>query len=285
MPCTTLVDAGTLREHLEDPDWMVVDCRFSLDDPEAGGRAYAAAHIPGAVYAHLDRDLSGPVVPGVTGRHPLPDPDRLSAWLSARGVDASVQVVAYDNKGGAIAARLWMLLRWLGHAAVAVLDGGWSAWCAAGHPTTQDAETPVPRQFIPAPASALLVDAATVERLRNDPACRLLDARARPRYRGEVEPIDPVAGHIPGAVSAPFAENLAPDGRFLPPEELRARFKALLGGVPPSAAVCYCGSGVTANHILLAMEYAGLPGARLYAGSWSEWITDPSRPVATGEDA
>ncbi|GIV61135.1 MAG: putative 3-mercaptopyruvate sulfurtransferase [Rhodothermaceae bacterium] len=258
----------------------MVDCRFSLQDPERGRRAYREAHIPGAVYAHLDDDLSGPVVPGRTGRHPWPDPDALAATLSAFGIDETVQVVAYDDAGGAIAARLWGLLTWLGHDAVAVLDGGWPAWQRAGYPVRGGEERRPPRRFVPRPRPGLLVTAGDVERVRQDPAWRLLDARAPERFRGEHEPIDPVAGHIPGAVSAPFAGNLDDGGRFLPPETLRARYATLLGEVPPERVVCYCGSGVTANHVRLAMAHAGLGLPRLYPGSWSEWITDPARPVA-----
>jgi len=282
MAFTTLIDPETLQAHLDDPDWVVVDCRFSLSDPAYGRRAYQDAHIPGAVYAHLDEDLSGPIVPGRTGRHPLPDPDRLAQKLGAWGIDNRTQVVAYDDAGGAFAARLWWLLGWLGHDAVAVLDGGWSRWVREGRPVRSGIETRSPRTFVPRIRPERVVSADEVLQHLHDPAWRLLDARAPARYRGEQEPIDPVAGHIPGAVNAPFAENLTPDGTFRPSEQLRQRFEALLGDVPSERVVCYCGSGVTAAHNLLAMAHAGLPGARLYAGSWSEWITDPRRPVARG---
>ncbi len=284
MAFTTLIDPETLQAHLEDPDWVVVDCRFSLSDPAYGRRAYQEAHIPGAVYAHLDEDLSGPIVPGRTGRHPLPDPDRLARKLSAWGIDNRTQVVAYDDAGGAFAARLWWLLGWLGHDAVAVLDGGWPRWVREGRPVRGGIETRPPRTFVPHLRPEQVATADEVLRHLHDPAWRLLDARAPERYRGELEPIDPVAGHIPGAVNAPFAENLTPEGTFRPPEQLRQRFEALLGDVPPERVICYCGSGVTAAHNLLAMAHAGLPGARLYAGSWSEWITDPRRPVARGDE-
>lgn len=282
MAFTTLIDPETLQRHLEHPDWVVVDCRFSLSDPAYGCRAYREAHIPGAVYAHLDEDLSGPIVPGRTGRHPLPDPDWLAQKLGAWGIDNRTQVVAYDDAGGAFAARLWWLLGWLGHDAVAVLDGGWSRWVREGRPVRGGIETRPRRTFVPRIRPERVVSADEVLQHLHDPAWRLLDARAPARYRGEQEPIDPVAGHIPGAVNAPFAENLTPDGTFRPPDELRQRFEALLGDVPPERVICYCGSGVTAVHNLLAMAHAGLPGARLYAGSWSEWITDPRRPVARG---
>lgn len=284
VPYTTLVTPALLLDHLDDPDWVVVDCRFSLEDSERGRRDFLQAHIPGAVYAHLDRDLSGPVVAGRTGRHPLPDPAALADLLSGWGIGPGVQVVAYDDRGGAFAARLWWMLGWLGHDAAAVLDGGWPAWQQAGYPARSGAAQPVPRIFSPQlrperAVEAEAVEAEAVEAARQDAAACLLDARAEARFRGEHEPIDPVAGHIPGARSAPFSDNLDAEGRFLPPEALRARFEALLAGTAPEGVVSYCGSGVTAAHNLLALAHAGLHGARLYPGSWSEWITDPQRPV------
>lgn len=282
---TTILSLADLAPHLGDDAWAVVDCRFSLGDPARGRRDYLTAHIPGAVYAHLDEDLSGPVVPGHTGRHPLPDVDRLAKTFSAWGIGDGVQVVTYDDAGGSVAARLWWLLRWLGHDAVAVLDGGWPRWQQEGLPVRSGEESRPPRAFTPRPRPGLLADATEVERLRRDPSSRVLDARAAERYRGEIEPIDPVAGHIPGAGSAPFSENLDPDGYFRTPEELRARFDRICGNVPPERVVHYCGSGVTAAHNVLAMAHAGLEGARLYAGSWSEWITDPDRPVVAGPEA
>ncbi len=278
----TLISAERLKENLENPDWAVVDCRFWLAEPERGERDYRRAHIPGAVYAHLDRHLSAPVIAGQTGRHPLPEAATFARTLSGWGIGAGVQVVAYDDSGGGIAARLWWMLRWLGHNAVAVLDGGWTAWQGRGYPVRGGEERRSPRPFTPRPRPELLASAAEVERLRTDPAFRLLDARNADRYRGENETIDPVAGHIPGAISAPYAENLTAEGYFRPAAELRARFSPLLGDTPPARTVVYCGSGVTAAHNLLAMLHAGLGEARLYAGSWSEWITDPRRPVATG---
>jgi len=279
---TTLVDPGDLAVHLADPDWVAVDCRFTLTEPARGEAAYRAGHLPGAVYAHLDHDLSGPVVPGLTGRHPLPEVAAITETLGGWGIAEGVQVVAYDDAGGAIAARLWWLLRWLGHDAAAVLDGGWPAWGAAGLPVQAGRETRPGRTFVPRRRPEMVVDAQAVERLRADPAWRLLDARAADRYRGENETLDPAAGHIPGALSAPFAANLGPEGRFHRPDTLRAHYAAILGEVPPEQAVAYCGSGVTAALDLLALAHAGLDGARLYAGSWSEWITDPARPIATG---
>lgn len=281
MAFTTLLAPADLRPFLDDPDWAVIDCRFALDDPARGRLAYLDAHLPGALYAHLDDDLSGTVVPGRTGRHPLPAIEAFTATLTAWGIDDRVQVVAYDDAGGAFAARLWWMLRWLGHDAVAVLDGGWPRWVRAGYPTESGHAVRAPRPFAPRPRASMTVDADAVRRLHHEPSARLLDARAAARYRGEVEPIDPVAGHIPGALSAPYAENLDAEGCFLPPPVLRRRFDALLGDAAPEDVVSYCGSGVTAAHNLLALAHAGLDGARLYPGSWSEWITDPKRPVAT----
>lgn len=280
MAHTTLMTAATLHAHLDRPDWVVVDCRFNLADPDAGRRAYQAGHIPGARYAHLDEDLSAPVT-ATTGRHPLPDPARLAATLGAWGIGPETQVLAYDDLGGMLAAaRLWWLLRWLGHAAVAVLDGGLPAWTRAGLPLDMDVPVIAAQTFTARPDNRLWL---TVEQVQALPAHELLlDARGAARYRGEMEPIDPVAGHIPGALNLPTESNLAADGCFLPAAALRTRFAALLGERPAATVVHSCGSGVTACHNLLAMEVAGLSGSRLYAGSWSEWIRDPQRPVATG---
>jgi len=280
---TTLIDAATLARHLDDPGWVIVDCRFSLADTGAGRSAYHEGHIPGAVYAHLDEDLSGPVIPGKTGRHPLPDVEQLAERFSGWGIGDGVQVVAYDDLSGAIAARLWWLLRWLGHDAVAVLDGGWPFWRAAGLPIRDEAPAPPARSFRPRPRPELLVDAAFVEEARRDPAYRVVDSRTAERYRGEVEPIDPVAGHIPGAVNAPHPDNVAASGAWRSPDQLRERFEAVLEAVPPPQAIFYCGSGVTACRNLLALEHAGLEGAKLYAGSWSEWIADGEREVEEGD--
>ena len=280
----TLVDTATLAAHLDDTSWVLFDCRSTLSDPEAGPRAYAAGHIPGARYLHLDRDLSGPKTPD-TGRHPLPDPQRLAETLGKAGVDRHVQLVGYDDAGGAYAARLWWLARWLGHERVAVLDGGWQRWVKEGRPVTAQVPHPVPRGF-GSPrikGEAWVTTAEVLEMVRGRKRGLLLDARGPARYRGEEEPIDPVAGHVPGAVNLPYAGNVAEDGRFLNPDALRRRLEQALGGLRPEQAVCMCGSGVTACHNLLAMEVAGLTGARLYAGSWSEWIRDPARPVARKE--
>jgi thiosulfate/3-mercaptopyruvate sulfurtransferase len=268
------------------PDWAVIDCRFDLARPEWGSEAYTAGHIPCAVYAHLDRDLSGPVTPQ-SGRHPLPELGAFARTLSNWGIDDGVQVVAYDQGNGAYAARLWWLLRWLGHKKVAVLNGGFAAWQRAGLPISTDQPVIPARPFIGRPAHSDVVSTAElaqwVARGELDHGAQtLLDARGADRFAGENETIDPVAGHIPGARSAPFARNLDAQGRFLPPAALRDRWLEILRGQPPGEVILMCGSGVTACHNLLALEMAGLPGARLYAGSWSEWIRDASRPVATG---
>lgn len=260
---------------------VIVDCRFQLGDAEAGRRAYAAGHIPGAVYADLERDLSSPVVPG-SGRHPLPDPTTLANKLRAWGVSRDSLVVCYDDQSGAIAARLWWLLRWLGHERAAVLDGGYRAWLDLGGEPSSAVPAPEPGDFEPHPVSELIVSADELARRLHDPAYRVLDARAKERFRGDVESIDRVAGHIPGALSVPFADNLA-HGRMKSPAELRERFAAVIGETPPERVVVYCGSGVTACHDILAAEHAGLGLWRLYPGSYSEWIADGQRPVATGD--
>lgn len=278
----TLVDTDTLARHLTDPRWVVVDCRFTLTDAGAGRRAWTAGHTPGARYAHLDEDLSSPITPR-TGRHPLPDPNALARKLGAWGIDESKQVVVYDDTFGAMASRLWWLLRWLGHESVALLDGGYPKWVREKKPVTPEAPVVHQTTFHPRVNNMLWVNADFVERARRDEAFVVLDARAEERFRGEVEPLDKVAGHVPGAVNAMYEDNLDVSGEFLSAEELRERYLDLLDGVVPDQAIHMCGSGVTACHNVLAMEHAGLPGARLYAGSWSEWITDPNRPVATGE--
>lgn len=280
MSYTTLIDAATLHAHLTDPNWVVVDCRFNMAATEAGRQAYRDSHIPGARYAHLDEDLSSPITPA-TGRHPLPDPVLLARKLGDWGIGNDTQVVAYDDTGGMLAAaRLWWLSRWLGHTACAVLDGGLPAWQRAGLPLTAALPTVQATLFKARLDDRLWLSAAQV--LARSPEELLLDARGAARYQGEMEPIDPVAGHIPGAVNLPTEGNLTPDGYFLPEAELRARFTAVLGERSPANLVHTCGSGITACHNLLAMEAVGLSGSRLYAGSWSEWIRDPSRPIATG---
>jgi thiosulfate/3-mercaptopyruvate sulfurtransferase len=277
----TLISTDVLAKHLRDPAFAVIDCRFKLDDVDWGEREYVSGHIPGAVYAHLDRDLSG-IKNGTNGRHPLPDPIELGLKFGGMGITSGMQVVAYDQDNGMFASRLWWLLRWLGHPAVAVLDGGFAKWKAEGRVTRGGVERRPRTEFPVGRQSDMMVDASTVLQLTTRSDWRLVDARAPERYRGEVEPLDKKAGHIPTAVDHFFQTNVDERGTFRTPEELRAHFAPILGGVPPSQIVCYCGSGVTACHNLLAMEHAGLKGAKLYPGSWSEWSADDTRPVATG---
>ncbi len=278
-----LISASTLRERLaaNEPHLVVLDASFDLTDPAAGERAHAAGHVPGAIYLHLDRDLSAPKT-GQNGRHPLPSREAFAARLGELGVGAASHVVCCDGQGGMYAARLWWMLRWLGHDAVALLDGDWRRWRAEGRATHAGVENRAPRTFTPRLRPHLQATVDELLQRRADSTLRLFDARAADRYRGENESLDPVAGHIPGAINAPYALNLDAGGSFLSPCELRARYEALLGDTPAAEAIFYCGSGVSAVHDLLALEVAGLGMGRLYAGSWSEWIADPQRPVATG---
>ena len=290
------------RNAAADSDWTVLDCRFDLPRPDWGASAYAAGHVPNALYAHLDRDLSGPITPG-SGRHPLPSLEPLAETFGRWGIDDDVQVVAYDQGNGAFAARLWWLLRWAGHQKVAVLNGGFAAWQQAGLPTDTAAGVRQPRPFTPRLDDGAVVSTAELERVLSagelaSGASVLVDARGADRFAGENETIDPVAGHIPGARNHPFVRNVDAKGRFLPVGELRERWQATLRGgalgggtlgatgvtdaTDAKRAIAMCGSGVTACHNLLALEIAGLPGTRLYAGSWSEWIRDPGRPVTRG---
>ena len=274
-----LVSAAELSRHLDSSDWVVVDCRFNLARPDAGEAAYRGGHIPGAFYAHLDRDLSSPRTPD-SGRHPLPKPANLVTLFSAWGIGPSTRVVAYDDVGGAIAARLWWLLRWMGHGQAALLDGGLAAWQAAGMPLS--AELPAARTaaFRGTPGHMPVAEVAEIERRLGDSHFLLVDARARARFLGQEEPIDPVAGHVPGAVNLPFQNGLTADGRFRDAGELRAALAPLVAGRRPEDVGAMCGSGVTACHDIFAFELAGLSGSRLYPGSWSEWIRSAPRPVA-----
>lgn len=266
-PYSTIIAAELVAENLGNPDWAIIDCRFDLFDTSAGERSYLSGHIPGAVYAHLDTDLSAPKDPtGAGGRHPLPSPEDLVRLFSRLGIGPGVQVVAYDDSSGHYAARLWWMLRFMGHTAVAVLDGGWPLWASAGLPVTQGRESRLPRDFVGHPHWDYLVTRAGVAS-----APLLVDARAPERYRGEVEPIDPVAGHIPGAINRPYSLNWTDEGLWRSQEELLADYLELLGESPPENTVFYCGSGVSACVNLLAMARAGLPIGRLYVGSWSEW--------------
>jgi thiosulfate/3-mercaptopyruvate sulfurtransferase len=280
MSAAPLVSCETLASHLSDPGWRVFDCRHQLSDVGFGARAYAEGHLPGAVFLHLDRDLSAPMT-GRNGRHPLPDPHRLAETLGAAGVSEATRVVVYDDCGGMVAGRLWWLLRWLGHERVAVLDGGIGQWVKEGRPLSTDLPAPAQATFAESIACRdWLVSADDVLADIGQGELCLVDARAADRFRGENETLDPVGGHIPGARNRFFRDNLDAEGLFRPAAELRREFLALLAGTDPAQAVIYCGSGVSACHNLLAMEIAGLHGARLYAGSWSEWCSDPQRPVA-----
>ena len=285
MAFTTLITTNELAGHLGDPDWAIVDSRFALDDPPKGRQDYLAGHIPGAVYAHLDEDLCGPIIPGETGRHPLPEVDSFVATLGRWGIDEATQVVVYDDAGGMYAGRLWWMLRWLGHDKVALLDGDWRKWAREGCPIVTGEETRPPRTFAPALRPELTASVDEVLAAIEDDHVLVADSRDEPRYRGEASGMDPVAGHIPGAVSAFFGHNLNEDGTWRAPEALRARFVDLMGdpdaGEMPEEIIFYCGSGVSAVHNIIALQRAGLGDARLYPGSWSHWITDPGRPVAS----
>ena len=281
MTYTTLISSDLLQQNIDNPDWVVVDCRFSLADSAAGAYAYRHGHIPHARYAHLNNDLSSAVT-GLTGRHPLPDFKLLTKKLAAWGISNDSQVVAYDDAGGAFAGRLWWLLRCLGHDKVAVLNGGLQHWQRREYALTTALPAVQAAAFSPYLNSARLLNAAQVQSGLAKKTICLIDARAPERYRGEQEPIDPVAGHIPGALNRPLQANLDKQGLFLPADVAASQFKQLIGAIPPEQVVHYCGSGVTACHNLLTMEHAGLTGSKLYAGSWSEWIRDKNRAVAVG---
>jgi thiosulfate/3-mercaptopyruvate sulfurtransferase len=296
---TTLISVEQLRalQHGGRP-FMVFDCSFDLMKPDAGEQQYLAAHIPGAIYANLDTDLSakhgvpGPAgvltahdadAPASGGRHPLPNREKFATWLSSVGFANDMQAVVYDRNGANYCGRLWWMLKWAGHEAVAVLDGGLQAWQAEGNPVASGAEpAKFQSNFTLGDARAKLVTTDMVQRQLGNPAQTVIDARAAPRFRGEVEPLDPVAGHIPGALNRPFSQNLGEDGKFKPAAQLRAEFEALLEGRDPAGVVHHCGSGVSANPNVIAMQIAGLGSTGLYAGSWSEWCSDSARPVARG---
>jgi thiosulfate/3-mercaptopyruvate sulfurtransferase len=279
-----LITPEELAAHLDDPGWVVFDTRHDLADPEKGRRAYAVSHVPGAYFLHVDADLSGEKT-GANGRHPLPATGAFAEIMNTRGVGRGIQVVAYDDTGGMYASRLWWLLNWLGHGKVALLDGGYSRWQREGFAITSEAPAHRPGKFVPQPRLGASVDAHYVSAFGRDARIALIDARAAERFEGRAEPLDPVAGHIPGAVNRFWQLNLAPDGNFKPGAALREEFGKLLAGRDPASAIHTCGSGVTACHNLFAMELAGLGGSRLYPGSWSEWCADPARAVATGPAA
>jgi thiosulfate/3-mercaptopyruvate sulfurtransferase len=275
---TNLITTHQLSQHFLEPNWMIIDCRFDLTNPNWGFTDYQRAHIPGAVYAHLDQDLASPITPA-TGRHPLPSPDQFKQKLEEWGIRPDSQVIVYDTTGGGFAGRLWWMLRLINHQAVALLNGGFNHWVQDGYPVKAGIETrePVRWDHPLTLQSDMLVSADEVERIRQDPAYCLIDARAPERFRGEIEPIDIIAGHIPGAINRFHGQNLQADGTLKPAADLRKEFDALLGKIPAENVVVYCGSGVTSCHHIIAMEAAGLPGAKLFVGSWSEWIRNPNR--------
>ena len=278
----TLIDSETLAENLDNPSWVIVDCRYDLMDGGGGGgrKAWLSSHIPGAVYASVSGHLSGNV-DGLevtdNGRHPMPAPETMIKTFSDLGIDSGKQVIVYDDMGGAFAARLWWMLRYMQHDAVAVLDGGWSGWVSGNRQQESGQISNQVTEFSGEPASERLVVIDQVSEVT-----LLIDSRDPDRYQGKLEPIDRAAGHIPGAINHFWQNNLNEDGRFHSPEKLEENFKGLLGGTASEDAVFYCGSGVTACHNLLAIAHAGLAESRLYGGSWSEWSSDPIRPVATG---
>jgi thiosulfate/3-mercaptopyruvate sulfurtransferase len=283
MKFSSLISVDGLAKFIESSKWVIVDCRFWLDDTEKGRLAYQESHIPGAFYAHLDDDLSGPIVAGKTGRHPLPDVDVLSQKLGLWGISSETQVVVYDDRSGMIAARLWWLLHWMGHENVAVLDGGFPVWVASGYPVNDQIPEPESSKFTPKIQTQMIATTNDVLNRFGDPGYMLVDSRVPERYQGIEEPIDPVAGHIPGAVNHPFARNIDVNGNFQLKPILRGRFDSLFGGISTNQVTFYCGSGVTAAVNVLAVFHSGLGMPQLYAGSWSEWITDPERPITSGE--
>jgi len=273
---STIIDVHELRDMIDNPQWIIVDCRYDLMDNSAGYRAYLESHIVNAVYVNLDNDLSGPAVTD-HGRHPMPPPERMNELFSSLGISHEHQVVAYDASSGSLAARLWWMLSYMGHSQVAVLDGGWQAWLDAGL-QTESGERRNPRiSFSGLPHRDRLVE---IDQVLSSPL--LVDAREPARYRGEQEPIDPVAGHIPGAINHFWRDNLDERGMFLTPHRLSRIYRDFYAGVQPQETVFYCGSGVTACHNILAAVHAGLPWPRLYAGSWSEWCRNGERPIETG---
>ena len=272
----SLIAVADLRAELNSSDIVVVDCRFSLQDKEKARHDYIEAHIPGAYYAHLDDDLSGPIIPGETGRHPLPSIEKAVNLFSQWGIDETKQVVVYDQKSGAIAARLWWMLKWLGHDKVAVLEGGWNAWTKENLPVSNISPAIQNSNFISREREDFFVDADFIDKIKLTDHYTLIDSRAKIRYDGIEEPIDPIAGHIPGAINIPFMENVDENGLFLEKEDLRSKFNK---STNTEQTIFYCGSGVTACHNILARFHAGLGIAKLYPGSWSEWITDKSRAI------
>ncbi len=277
----TIISAAALKTLLNQPDVVIIDCRFYLADKEGGQKEYEQSHIPNAQYAHLDNNLSGEIIIGETGRHPFPSIEKITTLLSNWGIDENTQVIVYDQSHGGIAARLWFMLKWLGHEKVAVLNGGWKYWQSIKGTTSSKIREVLPKIFKPNPRLDLLVDVEFMEKNTTNAALLYVDSRSAKRYRGEEEPIDPIAGHIPSAVSAPFLENLGADGLFLDKESLTNRFEKILSNQASAKTIFYCGSGVTACHNLLAMHHIGKTDALLFPGSWSEWITDTKREIGT----
>ncbi len=282
MAYRTLIDTATLADNLGDPEWRIFDVRHDLMNPDLGRSQYAEGHLPGASFVPMDVELSGEKI-GKTGRHPLPDANDFMATLGEWGIRPGQQIVVYDGSGGMYAGRLWWMLRWMGHYSVAVLDGGITKWEKEGRPLTAEVPHFAPATYKGAPRT-MHVDADFVQANLGKSEVTVIDARAAGRYAGIGEIIDPVGGHIPGALNRPFSENLTKDGTYKAPEVLAKEFAALLGNRSPKQIVHQCGSGVSACHNILAMEIAGLAGSRLYPGSWSEWCQDPARPVATGSE-
>ena len=278
---SSLVSAGELGEHLDDPGWRVVDCRFDLADTAAGSREYLASHIPGAVFADLDRDLAGPVG-AQTGRHPLPEQSAFERFMGRIGIDGDTQVVVYDAANGALASRAWWLFRWAGHERVRLLDGGFAAWLREDGATRGGSETVPPTHYRARPRDDMVLTTSDLLAVGSIRQLRLVDARDPERFRGEIEPIDPVAGHIPGAVNLPLTRSINEDGTWKPRQELEALWRGVLGADKSKDWAVMCGSGVTACHLALSGMEAGHVEPRLYVGSWSEWIRDPGRPVALG---
>ena len=283
MKFTTLISIQGLVQFISEPNWIVVDCRFSLSDPEKGQKDYLKSHIPGAIYAHPNEHLSGEIIPGQTGRHPLPEIDDIAAIFSSWGICETSQVIAYDDNGGMIAGRLWWLLQWLGHEHVAVLDGGFPAWIENGQGVTSTIPDRNSAKFMPRPRMGMVTTAEDILKDFGDPNYLLVDSRAPERYQGVVEPIDPVAGRIPGAANHFWSSNLDTSGHFVSNDILRGRFEALFSKIPVKCVTFYCGSGITAAHNVLAVAHAGLGMAKMYPGSWSHWITDRDRPILHGE--
>ena len=281
MKFTTLISPDQLAQHLGDQNWVIFDCRFTLKNPESGRQSYEKGHIPGARYAHLNDDLSGEIT-STSGRHPLPDPILLTQKLGAWGVNNNTQVVVYDDSFGTMAVRMWWLLRWLGHDAVALLDGGLPLWIKEGHETSTEIPSITPTEFLATVNDSMWVDSHDVQ-LALQQNKIIIDARAEERFLAYIEPLDKIAGHIPGTINSPVEDNLDNYGKLLSAEELRSQYLQLIDGSPSEQVIHMCGSGVTACQNILAMEMAGLPGSKLYVGSWSEWITDPSRPISQGE--